>query len=414
MQRVSLLIIGDEILDGRIADTNTQFLASELASIGYPLGFVLSCRDDVEDICGALRFLRERSPFIIASGGLGPTSDDLTRQAVASLTGKQLCLHPQAHLQIQEVYKKRGRQLDEINLRQAILPEGALVLRNTLGTAPGFACDVGKSSFFAALPGVPFELKLMFKEELVPLLEQRLGKGTVLHQALLRIYGTPESAVGKAVEGLGFSSSISICYRASFPEVQLLLQSPDAEEVRRAALAAEAAIGPDKVYSTNSDADLVKVVHDLLIEQGRSAAVAESCTGGLLGSLFTKNPGSSAYFKGGILSYSNEVKQEFLGVGQDVLLKYGAVSEQCAEQMAAGVRKALRTDFGLSITGVAGPEGGSPDKPVGVFYAGLAAPSAVHVVRRFLPLDRSRIRLYAAWTALDLLRRFLYNLRIGD
>ncbi len=413
---VSLLMIGDEVLDGRVAETNSQFLIGLLAESGYSTAHVLSCRDDIADICSCLEFLRQHSSVIICSGGLGPTSDDLTRQAAAALAGVPLETEPQALQQVREAYRRRGREPHDLDLRQAVLPRGVVVLPNALGTAPGFALPIGgENVLFVALPGVPSELDRMFREEALPLIRDRLGEGNVQKQQLFRIFGKPEAEVGRIVEALSLPGEVSVSYRAAFPEIQLRLKTKESQELLAGAAArVRTALGEDCIFSEKPEVDLVKTVHGLLLHDGRTLSVAESCSGGLLGSLLTKYSGSSRCFVGGVISYDNSVKTAQLGVSPETLQQAGAVSEECAMQMAEGVRRRMDSDLALSITGIAGPDGGRPEKPVGTFYVGLASASRVNAYRYFLHAERNRVQLYSAWTALDLLRRFLSGLPLKN
>ena len=411
---IGILVIGNEVLDGRVADTNSHRLIQRLSQAGFETAHVLSCVDEETAICGALGFLSERVGFIVCSGGLGPTSDDLTRQAAARFAGVPLVLDPHAQEQMVRLYQRRGRVLDEVNLRQAYLPQGAEVLANPVGTAPGFALAIPGGATLASLPGVPGELERMCDEALLPLLERRLGRPAAPHTAYFRVFGKPESQIGRLVEGCALPPGIQVSYRASFPEVQLRLRSRDVE-LSAWAHAVRQAIGADAIFSEDPELDLPGCLHELLIARRHTLALAESCTGGLAGALLTRLPGASAYLRGGVVSYANAVKEELLEVPAQILEQEGAVSRACAAAMAEGVRRRLHSDFALSITGIAGPDGGTAEKPVGTFFVGLSTGTEpARAFHYFLPLERNRIRLFAAYAAFDLLRRVLLDLPLEN
>ena len=408
-KQISILVIGSELLDGRVADTNSHFLLSSLSAAGYIVAHTASCIDTVDAISAGLSFLLSRTDLCIISGGLGPTSDDLTTEAIARFFNRPMILDEPALERLLEYYKLKKRSFDPTNKKQAVFPEGAKIILNPVGTAAGFSLSVDAKSVMV-FPGVPRELKTMFSSSGLELVSSFIGLTPKVFQSGLRVFGVPESVIGAKVEADGVPTGLTISYRAHFPEVQVLFKSSDSSLIEPFCKQAISRIGPDFVFSTDLNASLDQVVHQLLTNSGLTLAIAESCTGGMLGQLITANPGSSKYFNGGVISYSNEVKTRSLGVSVDSLTDHGAVSEVVAKEMAYGVRDALRSDIGISITGVAGPDGGTEAKPVGTFFIGLSSPDKVLGLRYFFSGSREFVRTYAAYSALDSLRRYLLKL----
>jgi len=409
---ICVLATGAELLDGRVADTNTRHIASRLAEHGLTLRHAVSCGDAIEEIHASLRFLLTRASYIVMTGGLGPTTDDLSREALAALLGEKLCLHEDVLATLHELYRARRRTFDPSNTKQATFPESATVIPNPVGTAAGFRVLLGAVPV-AVLPGVPHELRRLFEDSVLPDILASHQGAAPLRQRALRVFGLPESVVGARVGGAVLPPGIEVGYRASFPEIQVTLKSRDPRaDLDRALATAREAIGPDCVYSEDLTVPMEQTVLDLLVRQGWHLAVAESCTGGLIGSLLTRIPGSSRCFPGGVITYANEAKTRELGVSPATLATVGAVSRETALAMAAGARTRWQTECALAVTGIAGPDGGSPEKPVGTFYVGLATPDSVEAWLFFLSAGRDNVRSFAAMTALDVLRRHLLNLPI--
>lgn len=408
-ESVSVLSIGSELLDGRVLDANANFVGNELSKHGLRLRRIITCADDMTEIKAALQEVLQYSNFVLLSGGLGPTSDDMTREAVAECCSGELVQNETALKDLKCFYAKRGRSFDNANLKQVHIPKGAALLRNTNGTAAGFALQTSAGKTVAALPGVPSEFREMFLGQVLPLILEKLKVAPKLQTACFRVFWIPEAQVGRKIESCGLPADIIVSYRATFPEVQVLLKRegniPD--EVTRSV---EQALGVDSIYSRSLDIDLPTLIQNLLLERKLTLSVAESCSGGLLGKLVSDVPGSSECFLGGVISYSNELKKRVLGVPQTDLEKYGAVSEQVAKAMADGARKNFASSLALSITGIAGPTGGSAEKPVGTFYLGLAGENIVFANRYFFASTRPNIRRFSSFCALDLLRRYLLKL----
>lgn len=407
-----VLSIGTELTLGRSLDTNANWLAARLAELGYcPVRFVV-IPDDEPSIRDTFVEAARRADLVVATGGLGPTEDDLTRHALASAAGLPLITDAVSLEQMRVFFERRGRVMPERNRVQALIPQTGAALPNACGTAPGIRLTLHGTPCYV-LPGVPFEMRAMFDAVVAPELRGRSAGAVVLTREL-RTYGLPESTLGEQIADLmqptgrvtvGTSAGYGlITVRLSVaasdrPEADALLDETEAEVRRR--------LGP-VVFGRGADT-LAGAVGRLLVSRGQTVATAESCTGGLVATLLTDVPGSSAYFRGGIVAYANEAKERLLGVSAADLQAHGAVSEEVARTMAAGAAHALDADFALGVTGIAGPTGGSPDKPVGLVFIGMYGPEGVKAAGYRFGSDtpREAIRLRAAWTALDGLRRDL-------
>lgn len=430
---VEIVAIGDELLLGLTADTNTAYIARELAANGIAVDRVTTCGDDEVVILDALREALFRTGAIITTGGLGPTTDDVTRQAVAAAFNKSLVRDEHVVAHLESVWKSRGRSepLPESNLTQALVPEGATVLHNAYGTAPGLIVEDAASHWVAVLPGVPREMRGVFHDELLPrILERARGEPqqTVVRSATLRTTGIAESALADRLRDVNVAKDgVSLAYIPTTMGVDLRLTARDlsADDADRALCdgldALRERVG-EWAYA-EGDTDLADVVLQMSRERALRIAVAESCTGGLLGARITRIPGSSDVFHGGIISYDNRVKRQLLGVLDSDIVEQGAVSEPVARQMAKGSRVRLGTEIGVGITGVAGPDGGSEQKPVGTVWIALDVAEGRPPVPRpegqppLVPFgearvfhfggDRDEIRQRAAQAALDMIRRAL-------
>ncbi|MEW6517128.1 MAG: CinA family nicotinamide mononucleotide deamidase-related protein [candidate division FCPU426 bacterium] len=407
--RAALLAIGTELLSGR-QDSNSLELARRLRRAGVPTNIRMVLPDDLESVARAIRAALKPGVLVLCSGGLGPTSDDVTRQAVAKACGRPLCFHPELMKKIEARFRRLKRPMPAINRVQALIPRGATPLANARGTAPGFLLPV-KSGWVAALPGPPSECLAMFDAGLLPALR---WPGRPLAERLYRVCGFSESLLMMRLEplseqlgdwGMTLEEPGEILIRLSGPNL-----APAAAQRRLAAV-----LGAELVDSRGRS--LEAVVGRLLQARGQTLAVAESCTGGRIASRLTSVPGSSAYFLEGVVAYANASKTKRLGVPQPLLARWGAVSAQTAERMAAGVRRSAGADWGLATTGLAGPGGGSQAKPVGLVYLGLAGPGRKTVHKRWLlnmgtppdAAERERIQRLAATLALNELRLALLD-----
>lgn len=402
MPTFDVLSQGEEILSGALVDTNTSFTCSTLGALGLVPNRATCVGDVLEHIRDALREAAARSDIVVCTGGLGPTSDDLTAEAAAAAFGRALYEDPVALAQIEARYATRNRTMPPANQKQARVPEGAVVLENALGTAPGFRLDVEGSTLFF-LPGPPFEMRPMVELHVVPWARTHLvlvPRRTVV----LRCIGLPESVAAQRMAGFE-RPGVLLGYRAALPEVHVKLHL--APDIDAAPLVAEASARlEDHVFGIDCG-PLEAVVGERLRARAETVAVAESCTGGRLAAAFTSVPGASTYFLGGALVYSNAEKVRQCGVRDETLAAHGAVSEEVARALAEGIRHATGATWGIGVTGVAGPDGGTPAKPAGLVYLAVAGPSGTRTTHIKAPYDRPRIMQFAVGSALDLLRRAL-------
>ncbi len=407
--RAEIVSVGSELLWGKTIDTNSSYLGRILQECGIELLRKSTVADRLEEIVQALRESVSRADIVITVGGLGPTSDDLTREAISSATGNPLIFKEELAERIREHFRKRGVEMPEVNLKQAYLPEGALAIDNRVGTAPGFILEK-ESKCIIALPGPPSELIPMVEEVVKPYLEEKNPEEVII-QRTLKVVGKGESWVEEAIQDLmAPQGNPSLAPFAKPAEVHLVITARGKKEIVKKMIEevetkVRERLGED-IFGVDEE-ELEGVVGEMLRDRGLTLAVAESCTGGLLGYRITKIPGSSDYFLGGVISYANEVKRDILGVNGEDLRRYGAVSEEVARQMAEGVRKLIRADLGVGITGIAGPTGGTSEKPVGLVYIALATPEETICQRNVFPGDREIVRWRSSQTALDMVRRWL-------
>lgn len=415
-----ILATGEEIRTGALVDTNSAHIARALEAAGVEVVRIGAVGDDPALLKSVLIEIGGRAEVAVVTGGLGPTVDDRSAQAAAEAAGADLVQNDEALAAIQEFYRRRSRPLNPSVGKQALLPRGAEMLPNAIGTAPGFSLRIGGCRFFF-LPGVPSEMKRMLAEHVLPGIERI--RGPVREHRLVRTFscfGRTESLTGERVEGLeGRFPGVRLGLRAKFPEVQVTLYTSDPSEAAALARLDAAAdwvrqrLG-DKIFSETGE-PMEAVVGALLRARRATLAVAESCTGGLLASLLTDVAGSSEYFLLSAVAYANEAKVRILDVAPETLARRGAVHEETAREMAAGVRRTAGSDYGLSTTGIAGPGGGTPEKPVGTVCIGLATPQGSCGYRfRFSYGRRAMNKQAFAMKALDLLRRDLLELPQTD
>jgi nicotinamide-nucleotide amidase len=407
--KAEILTIGDELLRGEIVDSNKSFLSDRLLSLDVETRFHTSVRDDPDDMVDAFRRAASRADVVIVSGGLGPTRDDLTSEVLARTFERRLVLDEEALETIRSFFRSVGREMTENNAKQARFPEGAEILPNPIGTAPGFALEAEGALFFC-LPGVPREMSRMMDEQVLPRVAKRSGGSRLVVRArLLRTFGMGESTLDAELRDVAASGDVTLGFRTSFPDnylrpVARASSAGEAEEkLDRVCDAIRERLGP-LVYG-EGDETLPAVVVRLLRERGLSLAVAESCTGGLVAERVTEVPGASHCFLGGVVAYANAAKTALLGVPEALLERHGAVSDAVARAMAEGARARFAADFGLATTGISGPEGGTPGKPVGTVHVALARDEGSHAEQFVFPLDRTRHRLLTAQVALDWVRR---------
>lgn len=434
IRRACVVAVGSELLGTRRVDTNSLEIAGVLEEHGIDLVAKSVIGDDVERLAGELRHRLEEVDLLVTTGGLGPTTDDATRDAVARALGRDTHEDPEVVEHIRRLFASFEREMPEVNRRQAQVIEGAEVLRNDRGTAPGLRLEhrraEGGTATIFLFPGVPRELRALMERHLRPWLERAVGGDRRLEERVLKVASLPESTVeeriapayerfgAERIAVLASPGDIKVHYRAvGSEEERREILGPMEEELRRL-------LGP-AVYADRAEDTLEVVVGRLLGNAGRTVVTAESCTGGWIGKRFTDVPGSSAYYLGGVVSYTNELKRQLLGVPAEILAAHGAVSEETCRAMARGARERLGADYALAVTGIAGPGGGSEEKPVGLVYVGVAGPDdadddaddegadqgddgeQVEVRRVKFPGERDRVRRLTGQFALELLRRRL-------
>jgi nicotinamide-nucleotide amidase len=435
--KAEILTIGDELLRGEIVDSNKSLLSDRLLGLDVQTRYHVSVGDDPEDMTDAFRRAAARSDVVLVSGGLGPTRDDLTTEVLAQTFDRPLVFDEAALETIRAFFRGVGREMTENNAKQARFPEGAEVLPNPIGTAPGFLLVVEGAAFFC-MPGVPRELERMMDEQVLPRIAklqaersaeeqaraagaqrgaaERSSENVVVRATLLRTFGMGESTLDDELKDIAASGDVSLGFRTAFPDNYLrpLARAATVEEAEaklaQVCDAIRERLGP-LVYGEGAET-LPAVVGGLLREHGRTIAVAESCTGGLVAERITEVPGASDYFAGGVVAYANAAKTALLGVPEAMLAEHGAVSEPVARAMAEGARTRFAADFGVATTGISGPGGGSPEKPLGLVHVALARKGGTHSDHFVFPLDRSRHRLLTAQIALDWVRRALLGVEL--
>jgi nicotinamide-nucleotide amidase len=411
-----VVTIGDEVLRGEIVDTNKSFLSERLLRLDLVTERHASVRDDPAAIAEILREAARRARVVLVSGGLGPTRDDLTTAVAAESFGRRLVRDAASLERIRAGFAQSGREMGENNARQADFPEGAEVLENPVGTAPGFVLEAeGALLFF--MPGVPRELARMVDEQVLPRLERRLARGGVVRAALLRTFGLGESVLDRELADLARDTpGLALGFRTQFPDNLVRVVARGESEAiacaRLEATTAEIRRRLGALVVGIGEKALHEVVGELLLERKRTLAVAESCTGGLVASRLTDVPGSSGYLLEAIVAYDDAAKRRDLGVSAADLEAHGAVSEPVVRQMAEGIRARAGADIGLATTGIAGPGGGSPEKPVGTLWVAYADDAGTTSRRYELLRERARNKELAAQIALDWIRRRLLGLEL--
>jgi nicotinamide-nucleotide amidase len=413
--RIEVVTIGDELLLGFTIDTNAAHLARELASIGLHIVQRATVGDESAEIARVVGEALDRTGAVITTGGLGPTSDDLTKQSIATLFGRGMRLDEEHLAWMGERWRKRfNRPLPQTNRQQAMIPEGATKLENHHGSAPGIWLEDDRGRWVAMLPGVPREMRGMLADTLMPKLRSRTTSGTVVRSRTLRTTAIAESSLAEHIERMDGSLGVSLAYLPSVSGVDLRLTVRDvppeeADEMLAGAAARLRDVVGKWTYGEDDD-DLAAIVLDLCREHKLTIGVAESCTGGLLGGRLTAIPGSSDVVRGGVIAYHNDIKIEHAGVDPKTLAKHGAVSGEVVREMAVGARRYTRSDVGLAITGIAGPDGGTTEKPVGTVWIAVDVEGDVQTQLLRLWGDREEIRARSAQWTLELLRQRLLAL----
>ncbi len=404
---IAVLATGDELINGEMADTNTSRIANILGAQGYTVRESRVVGDVEEEIERALRDLASQRQVVIVTGGLGPTEDDLTARITARAFERRLVLNDEALNQIRAFFAERNMEMNPRNEKQALLPLRSTILGNRLGTAPGFTLRQQNCDLFF-LPGVPKEMVDMLEQQVLPRLQQRSGGTAPSQERILKVFGLSEPQVEELVDTRKLPAGVALAFGIDFPFVHVKLRATGESAdslLDGAELQARQLLEP--YVFANGQETLAGNVGRMLTDAGMTIALAESCTGGKVACMLTELPGASAFFERGAVTYSNTAKHDWLQVPPDILHNPGAVSADCALAMAQGIRSAAGSDLGLAITGIAGPDGGTPQKPVGTVFLALCDGQSEQVKDYCFSGDRERIRHMASCTALELVRRYL-------
>ncbi|MGV8136859.1 MAG: competence/damage-inducible protein A [Mangrovibacterium sp.] len=411
--KAEIITIGDEILIGQIVDTNSAWISEQLNLLGIEVYQITSVHDDHEHILKALANAASRTDLVLITGGLGPTKDDITKKALCDYFECGMVVNEEVLQQVTSILSKRNIRINQLNQDQALVPEKCTVLPNSVGTAPGMWFEKNKV-IFVSMPGVPFEMEYLMKKEILPRLQKNGQVQSICHQTVL-VHGLPESILAELIETweLALPSFIKLAYLPSPFMVRLRLSAYGTdptllkEEMARQIEKLKELI-PKNIFGYNDDT-LAGVTGKLLVEVKATLGVAESCTGGYIAHLFTSNPGSSAYFKGGVISYANEIKSSVLGVKQETLAAHGAVSKEVVLEMVKGAKNILQTDYAIATTGIAGPDGGSAEKPVGTVWIAVAGKHNIWAECYNFANNRERNIIRSAQTAIHMLRQLVID-----
>lgn len=409
--KAEIITIGDEILIGQTVDTNSAWMANKLNLIGIDIVKITSISDNKEEIFKALNNAKQAAGIVFVTGGLGPTDDDITKQTLADYFNTKLVRNKEVLAHIENFVIKRKSSMNERNIRQADVPEKCRIIKNTIGTAPGMWFEKD-NCIFISMPGVPFEMKKMMADSIIPELEKRDPDLQIIHKVVLT-QGWPESKLAEYLEDWegNLPNSISLAYLPSPGIIKLRLTAKGADKTYLNKIISEQIsklekIIPQLICGYDSE-KLEEVIGKILVNKSKNISVAESCTGGNIAHLITSIPGSSNYFSGGVVAYSNDIKENILNVTKSNLISYGAVSKQVVEEMAEGVRKLYKSDYAIATSGIAGPTGGTEEKPVGTTWIAVSDKSKV-VSKKFIFGDhRGRNIQRASVTALNMLRKLI-------
>jgi nicotinamide-nucleotide amidase len=415
--QTEIINIGDELLIGQVVNTNASWMAEQLNLAGFPVQRITVIADDPQQILDALEESGKRSDLVLLTGGLGPTRDDITKDTLCKYFNTRLVFDPETFQTIEKMFRKRGwYPVSPVNRKQAEIPECCIPIHNEIGTAPGmwFESEIEdrKKRVFISMPGVPFEMKAMLTNEIIPRVKKYFKPVTLLHHTLLT-QGIGESLLS---DMLGewekqLPSNLHLAYLPQPGIVRLRLTGHDKDDATlqhemEKQVAGLTLLVKDYVFG-EGDETLESVVGKLLKENQRALATAESCTGGYIAHLITSIPGSSVYYKGSVIAYSNEIKIKELNLSEPVLNKFGAVSEEVVTEMAVNIRKKFNADYSIAVSGIAGPDGGTKDKPVGLTWIAIAGPAGVHTGKYQFGDNRERNIRRAALQALNLLRKYI-------
>lgn len=406
--KATIVTIGDEILIGQIVDTNSVSIAKRLNNIGITIAEKLSIGDSKEVIIETLSRVMQTSKVVIITGGLGPTKDDITKHTLAEMFGSKLIYNDTEGEHVRTLLARRGIEFTELNRGQAMLPECCTVLHNAHGTAPGMWFDTPRGGVVVSLPGVPFEMEHLMEDEVIPRLQNRFELRSIVHRTLIT-RGIPESILAQRIAHWedALPNYLHLAYLPAPNVVRLRLSAYDVdrkqatEDIEAQFNTLREIIGDNIVGYEGSTVEAQ--LHDILLKRGKTLAVAESCTGGMIASKFTAMAGASAYFRGGVVAYANEAKRDILGVRMEDIECFGAVSEVVALEMAEGVRRITGADYAIATTGIAGPTGGSKHKPVGTVWMAIATPEGSRAIMRNSGTDRGQIISRASAYAIEML-----------
>lgn len=412
-----IITIGDELLIGQVIDTNSAWMAGQLNSIGIKVHQITSVSDQREHILQALKEASARVELIIMTGGLGPTKDDITKKTLCEYFDAPLEIHNETLEHVTRIFRSYGLPLTELNRLQAMVPKGCTVLKNKNGTAPGMWFEF-QGKIYISMPGVPFEMKGLMNDEVMPRLQGQ-SKQRIIHRTILT-QGEGESLLAARIESWenNLPGFIKLAYlpQPGIVRLRLTASGTDEEILRKALVKAEEELMPlaGELIFGYGEETMAEVVGKLLKAKGLTLATAESCTGGQIAQMITSVAGSSDYFKGAVVAYSNEVKENILGVNHQTLLDHGAVSEATVIEMAVGVKNRLSTDYAIAVSGIAGPSGGTEEKPVGTTWIAISTPSGTRARHFRFGEHRERNIQRAALTALSLLRKELLSLQAAQ
>lgn len=413
--KVSILTIGDEILNGTTIDSNAAYIGKECVAKGLQIVSSFSVSDNFEGIWDGLHQAQQKADIILITGGLGPTKDDITKEALAKFFQVEVIFNPNVYEKIEAYFAKRGKKQVSLNEKLAYIPANAVLIDNDRGTAQGMWFE-HENKFFISMPGVPHEMQHMLSQHVLPKIEAQFQLPTIVNLYIMTA-GIGESAIYEKIEDIEIEllKDFGLAYLPSLGSVKLRLSSimPKRDETKIALLESfrkqiVARIEP-YVFSFSENDNLAKVLGEMLLLKGKTIASAESCTGGYISHLITKNSGSSAYYEGSVIAYSYEIKEKLLGVKNETLMKFGAVSEETVQEMNAGLLALMGTDYGISVSGIAGPGGATPDKPVGTVWVAVGS-KAKTIAKRFeLSPQRDYNIKISAMIALNMLRNFILD-----
>ena len=406
--KAEIITIGDEILIGQIVDSNSAFIAKELNDVGVSVVQITTTSDDAESIINSIKQAEQRAEIIILTGGLGPTKDDITKLTLAKYFNTKLVFNQDVYNHVEKLLSGRGITMNDLNGKQAYVPENCEIMFNNVGTAPGMLFNQN-AKVYISMPGVPFEMKHIITDRLIPFIKQNYITEEIVHKTVMT-QGIPESHLAEKIEDWenNLPQEIKLAYLPQPGIVRLRLTARGKDRGRLNSLIENRVeelqkIIPEAVYGFNEE-KIELAVYKLLKKQNKTMATAESCTGGNISALITSIPGSSAVFKGSVIAYSNEIKHKFLNVSENILEMHGAVSQQTVEEMCKGLLNTFETDYAISVSGIAGPDGGTKEKPVGTIWICVASKHRLIAEKHLFGEDRGRNIRRATLTALNMLR----------